>query len=98
MYNDHWLPYWIHCQVCTQAYDIIGKMEYLEEDVRYIFDYANVSLSEFPWSNQVNHKKIDTFNLTKSYMKNLSDEQKYKLYQIYLPDFQMFEYDASKYL
>ena len=25
MYNDHWLPNWIHCQVCTQNYDIIGK-------------------------------------------------------------------------
>ena len=24
-YNDHWLPNWIHCQVCTQNYDIIGK-------------------------------------------------------------------------
>ena len=24
-YNDHWLPNWIQCQVCTQNYDIIGK-------------------------------------------------------------------------
>ena len=24
-YNDHWLPYWMHCQVCTQNYDIIGN-------------------------------------------------------------------------
>ena len=24
-YNDHWLPNWIHCQVCTQKYDVIGK-------------------------------------------------------------------------
>jgi hypothetical protein len=25
-YNDHWLPNWIHCQVCTQKYDVIGKI------------------------------------------------------------------------
>ena len=24
-YNDHWLPNWIHCQICTQNYDIIGE-------------------------------------------------------------------------
>ena len=26
-YNDHWLPYWMHCQVCTQNYDFIGKKQ-----------------------------------------------------------------------
>ena len=25
LFNDHWLPYWMHCQVCTQNYDIIGN-------------------------------------------------------------------------
>ena len=74
-------------------------METLSEDVKYIFEYSNVSLpkGDFPWSNQVNVKS-DTYNLTLSYMKNLSSEEKLKLYEIYLPDFQMFDYDAMKYL
>ena len=24
-YNDHWIPYWLHCKICWIEYDIIGK-------------------------------------------------------------------------
>ena len=115
-YNDHWLPYWMHCQVCTQNYDIIGNfknlakdtgckihfisgyMETLEEDVSHVFSHTNTTNLDFPWSNKVNQKSKDTFNLTVSYIKTLSIEAKNQLYQLYLPDFQMFGYDAFKYL
>lgn len=23
-YNDHWIPYWLHCRVCRIEYDAIG--------------------------------------------------------------------------
>ena len=73
-------------------------METLEEDVRHVFSHTNTTNLDFPWSNKVNQKSKDTFNLTVSYIKTLSIEAKNKLYQLYLPDFQMFGYDAFKYL
>ena len=75
-------------------------METLEEDVSYVFSQSNsTSTMEFPWSNKVNKKKSNsTFNLTLSYFNTLSIDAKYKLYELYLPDFQMFGYDALKYL
>lgn len=24
-YNDHWIPFWLHCHLCDSQYDIIGK-------------------------------------------------------------------------
>ena len=35
-YNDHWLPYWLHCHMCEMEYDVIGKMETWNEDVKFI--------------------------------------------------------------
>jgi len=73
-------------------------METLEEDVSHVFSHINTTNLDFPWSNKVNQKSKDTFNLTVSYINTLSIEAKNKLYQLYLPDFQMFGYDAFKYL
>lgn len=98
-YNDHWLPNWIHCQTCTQDYDMIGYMETLTEDVHYIFDISGINGSnhEFPWSNQ---KSADySKERTKTYFETLKIEERKALYDIYLPDFLMFGYnDANEYI
>ena len=93
-YNDHWLPNWIHCQLCSQEYDLIGYMETLDEDVAYIFDLSNIEM-EFPWNN---HKQNESKIMTQKYFSLLTDEQKQKLYEIYLPDFLMFGYENTDYI
>ena len=35
-YNDHWMPYWLHCHMCEMEYDVIGKMETWDEDIKFI--------------------------------------------------------------
>ena len=35
-YNDHWLPYWLHCHLCHVEYDVVGKMETVQEDFKFI--------------------------------------------------------------
>ena len=35
-YNDHWLPYWIHCHFCQQGYRVVGRFENILEDTKYI--------------------------------------------------------------
>ena len=35
-YNDHWVPYWLHCHLCEMEYDIIGKMDTWAQDAQFI--------------------------------------------------------------
>ena len=27
-YNDHWIPFWLHCKICWMDYDIIGTLSF----------------------------------------------------------------------
>lgn len=97
-YNDHWLPNWIHCQTCTQDYDLIGYMETLMTDVSYIFNMSGIKDEQFPWSNAAASGDYNK-ELTKKYFATLTIEQRKLLYDIYLPDFLMFGYnDAEEYI
>ena len=34
--NEHWEPQYMHCDYCDIRYDIIGRVENLENDLKYI--------------------------------------------------------------
>jgi len=94
-YNDHWVPYWLHCHVCEMEYDIIGKMETIAEDMDFIAEEsglaaANISL---PWAN----RKSSGDKVSLDYFQGLSLAQVKSLYAIYKPDFEMFGYQAEPY-
>lgn len=94
-YNDHWVPYWLHCHLCEIEYDVIGKMETINEDIDFITEKSGLAALNvtLPWANRRASKE----NLSLEYFKQLSQTQVEKLYQIYLPDFQMFGYEADQY-
>ena len=35
-YNDHWRPYWLHCNLCRLDFDVIVKFETISEDTNVI--------------------------------------------------------------
>ena len=35
-YNDHWRPYWLHCNICRLDYDVFVKFETISEDTSVI--------------------------------------------------------------
>ena len=95
-YNDHWVPYWLHCHLCEVEYDVIAKMETITEDTDFIANKSglsnfNISL---PWAN----KKRSKEDVTLDYIKQLSLTQVERLYEIYKPDFEMFDYKIDPYL
>ena len=94
-YNDHWVPYWLHCHLCEIEYDVIGKMETINEDIDFITEKSGLAALNvtLPWANRRASKE----NLSLEYFKQLTQSQVEKLYQIYLPDFQMFGYEADQY-
>ena len=98
-YNDHWVPYWLHCHLCQLEYDVIGKMETLKEDIDFITERSglkevNVTL---PWANRKSSSR-DRDSVSLEYFKQLSRSQVVQLYAIFRPDFEMFGYDVSTYL
>ena len=98
-YNDHWVPYWLHCHLCQLEYDVIGKMETLREDIQFITERSglkevNVTL---PWANRKSSSKGQD-NVSLEYFKQLTRSQVMELYDIFRPDFEMFDYDVTPYL
>ena len=39
--NEHWQPQYMHCDFCEINYDIVGRVENLEEDLKYIAHVNN---------------------------------------------------------
>ena len=39
--NEHWQPQYMHCDYCEIKYDIVGRVESLEVDLKYIAHMNN---------------------------------------------------------
>ena len=94
-YNDHWVPYWLHCHVCDIEYDIIGRMETLGDDSDFIAEQSglggtNISL---PWANRRSGGEQDSL----AYFRQLDSHRLQGLYSVYKLDFLMFNYSAQPY-
>ena len=95
-YNDHWVPYWLHCHVCEMEYDVIGKMDTLEEDMAFIAETSGLASTNIslPWANRRAQGQQDSIN----YFRQLDLARTRRLYEIYRPDFEMFGYSVAPYL
>ena len=78
-------------------YDVIGKMETINEDIDFITEQSGLAKYNItlPWANK---KSSSGENPSLKYFQQLSAEQVKQLHQIFLPDFEMFGYDVAKYL
>lgn len=94
-FNDHWVPYWLHCHMCEMEYDVIGKMETIKDDMEFIADKSGLSSTNItlPWTNRRNSSE----DLSLQYFKSLTVNQVLGLYRVYRIDFMMFSYRADKY-
>jgi len=95
-YNDHWLPYWIHCNFCQQRFNMVGKVETIAEDTEYIIGLTGLSEDnlQFPWANRKNTPS----NVSLDYFKTIGAEKTRRLFEIYRVDFEMFGYQVDQYL
>ena len=88
--DPHWKPFTRLCNPCAAHYDFIGKVETIETDTAYLMNaYFNLPPSEFPHSNSMPHKSYEY------YMNHISPEDKYRLYEIYKWDFELFGYNID---
>ena len=103
--DRHWKPFYRRCRFCEVPYEVIGKMETFNEDIKYIIIksklesvlppeeiYQIIENSEPPMAKTEREKE------SLNYFSQLKRTVIQKLYKIYRMDFKMFDYDANKYL
>ena len=106
--NLHWKRFSDKCQHCAISYDVIGRMETFEEDLKYIVlklgleNLLPIETITTLRKNRSDQKKSlkhkDRTKKSLEYFSELEKSQIKELYNIYQIDFEMFGYDASDYL
>ena len=43
-YNDHWMPIWLHCHLCSNHTDFnfVGSLENAKEDSKFIMEKSGI--------------------------------------------------------
>lgn len=90
--NEHWAPYLDLCHPCALNYNIIGKYETLEEDSEYTLRRIGAP-PDLHFPPLVASR---TASLVADYLASLPHNLSRKLYNMYKPDFKLFEYDYAK--
>ncbi|XP_063597671.1 carbohydrate sulfotransferase 10-like [Penaeus indicus] len=92
-----WLPYWVRCTVCSLDYNIIIKLETMEEDKRFLATLSRLNelKDKATWMHL---KTAPSSDLGAKYYKQLTRHQILQLYERYEPDFKLFQYDIKDYL
>ena len=90
--NAHWLPFTPRCAYCTVPYTVIGKLETMDEDLRYIKQMAGV---KFELMKENQSSGGSTTDLTRKYFKQLDKKVVLQLFELYRVDFEMFGYSLE---
>ena len=102
--NKHMKPFQQRCQYCTIPYDVIGRMETFDEDLKYII-IKNKLEDILPLEVTVGlHKnghgkdtREERENHSLKLFSELDKNQIEQLYEIYKIDFELFRYNVSAY-
>lgn len=95
--NEHWVPMNDFCTPCPNRFDIIAKVETLDEDGNYIIYKSGVQDIIRPRVlNKAEGKSSD--KLTEYFICQLKEPQLMKLIEVYKYDLEIFDYDVQKYL
>ncbi|XP_042859517.1 carbohydrate sulfotransferase 10-like [Penaeus japonicus] len=92
-----WIPYWVHCGVCQRDYNVIMKLETLEEDQQFLVTLSQ--LNELRGRTSWVHLRGESSSqLAMHYYKELTRRQMLQLYTCYEPDFKLFQYSIHDFL
>ncbi|CAL4065148.1 unnamed protein product, partial [Meganyctiphanes norvegica] len=92
-----WTPFWVQCGVCSYDYQMVVKLETMQDDEQFLFQIANLKELQnvHEWRN-VKGKKSSSA-VVPDYFKSLTKTQVQLLYEVYELDFVMFGYDIKDY-
>ncbi|CAL8126402.1 unnamed protein product [Orchesella dallaii] len=104
--DEHWRPIFLDCNPCHRTFDFILKVETLDDDKQKVLHSLRLSQSDpqykevedvwIRWNNPSGGnepKKNESF-----YYSQLSLRDMEKLYDLYEPDFRIFDYSPDPYV
>ncbi|KAK3610209.1 hypothetical protein CHS0354_038849 [Potamilus streckersoni] len=90
--HEHWLQYETLCHPCHVEYDVIGKMESMDEDMSYLVEYLGASKKvNFPKSFDILRKEKTQDKLLK-YYKDIPKDLIERVIKKFYRDFVLFDY------
>lgn len=110
--NEHWRPYYAHCDYCDIKYDMIGRLETMEADLKYLAYMNNITFlltnesSSYHVHPSGGHRYAPSKKLSDAekdkkvidYFSQLSATQLDNLYDMYRLDFEMFGYSVHPFV
>ena len=93
--NKCFRPYYSNCLYCHIKYDVIGKLEDSAADILYIAIKQNLTtlLPELTKTNRKTRGHSSSYDRIEHYMSQLEVGLKWRLYELYQPDFELFGYE-----
>ena len=92
--NSHFRPSNTYCAFCNIKYGVVSKMENFNEDKERVMEILGVEDKQAGQRLNINGGQTIK-NLTRELFKNISENYKAALFNIYKYDFLMFNYDAE---
>ncbi|XP_064077736.1 carbohydrate sulfotransferase 13-like [Macrobrachium nipponense] len=94
-----WTAYWAHCNVCTTDYNVIMKLETLDDDKRFLVTLSDLDeLKEKSPEDWLHLRNATSHDLAPKYYSQLTRDQILGLYNSYKLDFELFDYHIDDYL
>nr|XP_027235969.1 carbohydrate sulfotransferase 10-like [Penaeus vannamei] len=92
-----WVPYWAHCNVCDYDFNVIMKLETLEEDQQFLVALSHLDelKNKTSWAHL---RGSSSSQLAVQFYKDLTRHQMLQLYKRYELDFKLFQYHIRDYL
>ena len=94
--NNHWSPYYLHCSPCIANFSVVLKLDSEHYNLEEKFLLQRTNLYKPEMRNVGSTKKI--LNETYQYFNTLDCNTVRKLYNIYILDFILFEYEPFQFL
>ncbi|XP_022109255.1 carbohydrate sulfotransferase 10-like isoform X2 [Acanthaster planci] len=96
-FDPHWREMYKLCLPCRVNYDVVGKLETVESDSKFLLNYLDLKQLRFPTSRPLFHHGIDREDkeLLEHYFGNMSTRNLQRLYNIYKLDFELFGYKTK---
>ena len=97
--NGHWFPIHRTCKHCHISYDVIGHLDTMSEDLRYIILKSNLQKVLKLEDVLAVHERstMHTHDETLAYFAKLSTKDVKTLYEIYKNDFDLFNFSPKVY-
>ena len=103
--NEHWEPQYMHCDYCDIRYDIIGRVETIEDDLEYIAEVNNFKSDFYRIKDGIHvHPTFkrksgikEPAEKIKHYFMQLNATQVHNIYHLYKIDFELFGYSTEPY-